>query len=446
MAIGRLFFSESRRTLVLAVPIIAGQVSQMLMGVVDSVMVGRVGVVPLAASAFANSLLSVPMLFGIGLIQAVSVRVSEAHGAGERKETGEVLRHGMAITAGAGLLLAALMVLLLPWLGHFGQSAEVAAEARGFLLLVGLSLLPMLLAMSLKQFSESLNHPWPPMFILLGSVALNALLNWILIYGHLGAPALGLTGAGWATLLSRIAALGAVLIYVLRATRFAGSLPMGWLRPLRWAPCVSLLRIGLPAATQLLLEVSAFSLAAIMMGWLGANALAAHQIALSCASTTFMFPLGISMATTIRIGQALGANEVRRVRAIGMSSFALGFLIMGCASIVLVFGRHAIARAFVEDPAVAAIAARLLLIASIFQIFDGLQVVGAGALRGLSDATFPMATCLVAYWIVFLPLAYFGAFPLGFAASGIWSALAVALGIVALTLLARFLAKSRHDA
>ena len=229
------FLAESRRTLLLAVPIMAGQLSQMLMGLTDSAMVGRVGVVPLAASSFANGLLSVPFLFGIGLMQAISVCVSQAHGAGDRRETGELLRHGLAITGLAGLALFVLTVLASTQLAHFGQPPEVARESRNFFLLCGASMLPMLLAMGLKQYSEALNHPWPPMLILLGSVALNAGLNWIFIYGNLGAPAMGLTGAGVATLLARIAALAAVIAYIFRARRFADALPESWKSPLQWA-------------------------------------------------------------------------------------------------------------------------------------------------------------------------------------------------------------------
>ena len=442
MSFLRPFFAETRGTLLLAVPIMAGQLNQMLMGVVDSAMVGRVGVVPLAASAFANGLLSVPFLFGIGLLQAISVRVSQAHGAGDREETGEVLRHGLALTGAAGILIVAALVALSTQLGRFGQPPEVVQEARNYFLLMTASMLPMLVAMSLKQFSEALDHPWPPMLILSGSVVLNAGLNWVLIYGHLGAPAMGLTGAGLATLLARLAALAAVLVYVLRARRFAGSRPAGWVRPLHWARVRSLLKIGLPAAAQLLLEVSAFSMATIMVGWLGAAPLASHQIALTCASTSFMFPLGIALATTIRIGQAIGAKELARVRAIGLTSLGLGVLVMGAAGLVFAFGNEALARAFVDDSAVASMAARLLIIAAVFQIFDGLQVIGAGALRGLSDTTVPLVVCLVAYWVVFLPLAYLAAFHFGFGITGIWSWLVVALGIVAGSLFVRFLVKS----
>lgn len=433
---------EAKQTLTLAVPIMAGQLSQMLMGVIDSIMVGRVGVVPLAASSFANSLLSVPFLFGIGLLQCISVRAAEAHGAGDRQTTGEVLRHGLAISILAGLAMIALTVVVATQLHRFGQPPEVAASSRNFLLLIGASLLPMFMSMSLRQFSEALNHPWPPMIIMFGAVLLNVGLNWIFIYGHLGSPALGLDGAGLATLLARIAALAAIFFYVLRARRFSGALPAGWLRRLHADRLRSLLKIGLPSAGQLLLEVSAFTMAAIMMGWLGTVPLAAHQIALTCCATSFMFPLGIAMATTIRISHALGGAEMARVRGIGLSSIALGLVVMGLSALVFTFAGNPIARAFVEDHEVTQLAATLLIVAAIFQCFDGLQVVAAGALRGLSDVTVPLFTCLFAYWLVFLPFAYLAAFKFGYGPLGIWAGLVVALAVAGLLLVGRFLMKT----
>jgi MATE family multidrug resistance protein len=433
---------EAKSTLALAVPIMAGQLSQMLMGVADGVMVGRVGVVPLAASSFSNSLTAVPFLFGLGLLQCISVRAAEAHGAGDRRETGEVLRHGLALSILTGLAMIALVAIVATQLHHFGQPAEVAASARNFLLLVGVSLLPMFVALSLRQFSEALNHPWPPMVIMLGSVLLNVGLNWIFIYGNLGSPALGLDGAGLATLISRLVALAAVFVYVLRARRFHGALPAGWLRALHWARFRSLLKIGLPTAGQLLMECGAFTLAAIMMGWLGTVPLAAHQIALTCCATAFMFPLGIAIATTIRIGQALGANAAARVRSIGFSSFALGASVMLLSALVFTLAGGTIARGFVNEASVTKLAARLLIVAALFQCFDGLQVVAAGALRGLSDAGVPMLICFFAYWLVFFPFAYVTAFRMEFGPFEIWIGLALALGVAAVLLIARFIRKS----
>jgi MATE family multidrug resistance protein len=409
-------------------------------------MVGRVGVVPLAAAAFANSVLGVPMLVGIGLLVSIAVRVAQAHGAGERAETGEVLRHGLALSFIVGAALVGAVWAVSFGLDRFGQPAEVAVEARRYFIIMGVSLLPMLVSLALKQFSEALHHPWPPMLILLGSVVLNAGLNWIFIYGHLGAPALGLEGAAWSTLIARTAAACALWVYVQRARRFAEHKPVKWLRPLVATHALALVRLGLPTAAMLVLESSAFSIAALMMGWLGAVPLAAHQIALSCAATTFMLPLGLSLATTIRVGQAIGANDHLRLRAICVSALGLGIVIMAACGCLFAFARGPIARTFVEDPEVVRLAAALLVAAALFQIFDGIQVVASGALRGLSDVNVPVALCLIAYWIIALPLGYAAAFWWGYGALGIWCGLAVGLAFAAALLGGRVLWRTRSAA
>ena len=439
----RAIFRESKATLVLAVPLMAGQLSQMIMSLIDAAMVGRVGVVPLASAAFANSLNGVAMLLGIGLLTAVSVQVSQAHGGGRRAEAGEIVRHGLAFSLAAGAVLATAVWITSFYLHRFGQPPEVAAEARRYLIISGASLIPMLLTLTLKQFSEALSHPLPPMLILIGSVLINAGLNWIFIYGNLGAPALGLEGAAWATFAARVASFLALLAYVRRARRFDGATPANWLHRLHASRVISMLRIGAPAAGMLLLEVSAFSMAALMMGWLGTVALAAHQIALSCASTTFMLPLGISLATSIRIGQAIGAADHARVRAIGLNSFGLGICVMAVCGVILAVAGRPIALAFVDDSTVVAMAARLLLAAAFFQIVDGLQVVASGALRGLADVTVPLIFCVVAYWFVALPAAYIAAFVLGLGAIGIWIGLALGLASAAILLGGRFVWRTR---
>ena len=443
MASLRALIHESRATLVLAVPLMAGQLSQMLMGLIDSAMVGRVGVVPLAAAAFGNSVLGVPMLVGIGLLTSVSVRVAQAHGANERAETGEALRHGVVLSLAAGALLALAVWGLSLILGRFGQPPEVAQQARAYVIVMGVSLIPMLASLALKQFSEALHHPWPPMFILLGSVVVNAALNWVLIYGHLGSPAFGVVGAAYATLLSRILAAWAMWIYVRRARRFAEHTPPRWFRGLVREKLLGLVRIGGPTAGMLILESSAFSIAAIMMGWLGSTALAAHQIALSCSATSFMLPLGLSLATTIRVGQAVGARDHARLRTICVSALGLAVVMMIGCGLILALGRGPISRAFVDDPAVLHLAAILLVAAALFQVFDGLQVVASGALRGLADVSTPVIFCLIAYWVVALPVAYFAAFSLDYAARGVWFGLATGLAFAAVLLTARVLWRTR---
>lgn len=440
------FFAESRQTLALAVPIMAGQVSQMLMGLVDSAMVGRVGVTPLAAASFANNVVSVPLVFGIGLLTCLSVRVAQSHGAGDHRESGEHLRHGLVLATVMGAFLTLLVWLLSSHLHQFGQEPAVAEEARPFLLLIGWSIVPAMIALGLKQFSEALGHPWPPTVVLLAAVPLNVFLNWIFIYGNLGFEPMGLEGAGWGTLLSRIFACLVMAIYVAMYSDIRPSLPRYWVYPLRSARFASLLVIGIPASLQILLEVAAFSGGAILVGRLGAQALAAHQIALSCISTIFMLPLGLAVASTIRIGQALGRGELTRVRSIGFSSFGMSLTLMMTTALCLwIFGRS-IAGAFVSDPDVARLASRLLMVAAIFQIVDGLQVVSAGALRGISDATVPMVVCFLAYWVIGIPAGYYTTFVLGWGAVGIWYGFALGLFIVAVTLVARFAIKSRPGA
>jgi MATE family multidrug resistance protein len=272
---------------------------------------------------------------------------------------------------------------------------------------------------------------------------LNAVLNWIFIYGNLGAPALGLEGSAWSTLIARCAGMLACGIYVAKAGRFAGARPVRWLWPLSLLRFGALVKIGGPSAATLLLEASAFSIAALMIGWFGAVPLAAYQIAISCAATTFMLPLGVSLATTIRVGQAVGAAAHARVRVIGASSFALGIGIMAGCGILLALGRFAIARGFTADGAVLAAAAPLLLVTALFQVFDGLQVIASGALRGLADVRMPVVICAVAYWAVFLPVAWLCAFAWKMGAFGVWVAIVFALGVAALLLTVRFLRLTR---
>ena len=422
----------------LALPIMAGMVSQMLMGLIDTLMVGRVGVVPLAASAFVIALAHVPFVFAFGLLSSISVLTSQAFGAQRRSDAGEVLRHGMVLAGAAGVIMAIGLACLRPWLHLFGQPPEVVAAAGNFLVLVGASLLPALVAHGCKQFSESLNHPWVPNFILFASVLLNALLNWILIYGNWGAPALGLDGAGISTLVARIVMALALILYVIRARVMQGFQPPRWGVPLNWETMRQLLRVGWPVGFQHLMEVSAFVFAAIMTGWLSANATAAHQIAISCAATTFMFAFGIGMAASIRVGHAWGAQQYSRMRRIGFVGIALAGLVMAAFALMFVFANQLIAKGFVSSPAVIALTAQLLLIAALFQVADGVQVAAIASLRGMADVRVPALMAIAAYWLIAVPLAYALAFQFGHGAVGIWIGLATGLGVAAVGLSWRF--------
>jgi MATE family multidrug resistance protein len=440
----QLWNREIRPTLALALPIMAGMVSQMLMGLADTIMVGRVGVIPLAACTLVNAIAHLPLVFGIGLLSSIAVLTSQAFGARKRDEAGEVLRHGMLLSLGTGLLAALSLIALLPFLGRLGQPVEVVDAAGTYLVLLAISLLPALVAHGGKQFSEALKHPWAPTFILLSGVFLNVFLNWVLIYGNLGAPAMGLEGAGWATIGTRVLIVIAMLAYVFRGRDLRAFHPVRWRARLEMQWFKDLFHLGTPVAVQHLFEVGAFAFAALMMGWISAEAIAAHQIALACASTTFMFGLGIGVAACIRVGHAYGAAQYLRMRRIGFGGVGLAVMIMGMFGLVFILGGKWIAGWFIDSPAVVALGAQLLFVAAVFQVADGIQIASISALRGLSDVRVPAVIALLAYWAIALPLGSFLAFVMGMGAIGIWIGLAGGLGVAAVGLLLRFHLRTRR--
>jgi MATE family multidrug resistance protein len=436
--------SENRRTLALASPIIAGYVGQMLMGWADTIMVGRVGVIPLAACAFANTVLAVPLVFGFAVLSSVSVRASLAFGSGRTRMSGEALRAGFIVAGVLGSAVAVAIhaaVPLLPWLG---QGPEINAASKNFLLLCSWSAVPVFFTTAAKNFCEALSRPWVPFWIVIAGVLLNVGLNWIFIYGNLGAPAMGLDGAGVATLLARIAVAAVIIVYMLLAPALKENLPVNWLGTGLLAEMRRLLAIGLPSGGMHIAEISGFAFGSVMMGWLGAGALAAHQIAITCAATTFMIPLGLSQAVSVRIGQARGAGEKSRYLPIIFGALGLAVLIMAIFAVTFMSAGAAIAAWFVANATVTMLAAQLLLIAGFFQIFDGVQITSSGALRGFEDTRAPMVIGILSYWLMALPVSYFSAFKLGFGPSGIWFGFVTGLALAATALVTRLLLRVRR--
>lgn len=436
-------WAHNRRTLALAAPIMAGHIGQMLMGLVDTVMVGRVGVVPLAACAFANTVLSVPLVFGFGVLSAVSVRVAHAHGSGRAGDAALSLRAGFFVAFLLALPVAVGAHLILPSISFFGQPAAVNAVVGPYFLLCAWSTIAVFFTSVAKGFSEAYAKPWPPFWIMIGGVILNAILNWVLIFGNLGAPAMGLDGAGLATLLARIATALAVIAW----PTFSGVFGTAWsLLPGGAGTADSVrdtLRIGLPAGGLHLAEVSGFAAGSLMMGWIGVVPLAAHQIAITCAATTFMIPLGLSQAVAVRVGQARGARRPETITPIITGGLLTAAVLMGCCAVVLLlFGRD-IAGLFTADPAVVVLTGQLLILAGVFQIFDGLQVVSAGALRGFEDTRVAMLIGIFSYWLVALPVSYFAAFFLNRGAPGVWVGFVVGLVLAAALLLRRVIRRCK---
>jgi multidrug resistance protein, MATE family len=411
----------------------------MLMGVVDTVMVGHLGVHDLAALTFVNALFYVPFVFGIGLLTGISVFTSNSRGANDPAGARGSCRHGLYLSLVLGLLLLAVTWAVSFRLDIFKQPADVILRGKAFFQIIMVSIVPALASIALKNHADALNRPWPPFWIFLGGVGLNVVLNWVMIYGHLGCPALGFEGAAWATLISRCAILVAMIYWLKNARGLQEWIPQRWFSRIHFGDFRQLLAIGLPASLQMVCEVTAFSAAGLLMGYfkptaLATLALAAHQIAITLAGTAFMIPLGLSMALTVRIGEAKGAGEMQRLRPIAVSGWLLGAGYSLVAALgFLVCGKW-IAGKFIDAPDVITLAASMLVVVGLFQLVDSLQVAAAAMLRGLEDARVPALMGFVSYWLVALPVGIGLAFGCKLGPVGIWWGLAAGLFVATITL------------
>ncbi|MDO8494295.1 MAG: MATE family efflux transporter [Deltaproteobacteria bacterium] len=430
--------NELLKTLRLALPIIINQFGQFALQLTDSIMVGRVGVASLGAFAFAHSVLMILLVFGSGLLFSVGVLTARAFGANHPHRGAEILRHGILLAAVTGTLFALLIQVGVPWISFFDQPREVTEMSVDYFVIVGWSMVPALIYIACRQFCEGLSQSLMPMYITLGAISDNAFFNWILIFGHWGAPALGLKGAAIATLAVRIAIIPIILLMIMKHPTFARFRPSHWFAKFQKRVTKDLLKIGIPAGLQTIFEAGAFSFAAIMMGWLGTTPLAAHQIALNYAITTFMFAMGISFATSIRVGQAAGRNDLAAVRQIGQGSLLLVLFVMGICGVIFILFRNQLPLIYLHDPSIVQLTALLLIFAGVFQIADGVQAVAAGALRGLADVKIPTIITFVAYWCISIPSGYLFGFVFGWDGAGIWLGLVLGLFTNAILLTIRF--------
>ncbi|MGY2131998.1 MATE family efflux transporter [Hymenobacter sp. HD11105] len=426
-------------TLVLAFPVVLSQLGHVLVNVVDSVVVGQTGKVALAAVSLSVSVSTVVMVLGLGLSMGITPLVAAADGKRDMPLLGRLLVNGVLLSTLGGIVLASLGLLIAPQLRYLNQPAEVVALATPWVRLIFLSFLPLMVFQGFKQFAEGLGLTRQAMYLSVGANLLNALLCYALVFGNLGAPRMGMIGAAWATLTARVVMALLMGFYVLRASR---------LRPHREAAAVNLqlhgptlrrlLGLGAPIGVQMMFEMGAFSFSAVMIGWLGTTSLAAHQIAINVASVTYMAASGIAAAATIRVGNMRGHGDAAGARQAGFAAYWLTFLFMGLMALILIAARQYIPYFYNNDAVVVGQAATLLLIAALFQVSDGLQVVGLGALRGLEDVKVPSLVALLSYWAVALPLGYWLGFKFQMGAVGIWIGLLTGLTLVAGLLLWRF--------
>jgi MATE family multidrug resistance protein len=429
---------EIKTTFLLAYPVVLSQLGQVGVGIADTMMVGRLGALELAASSLANSIFFVILMFGIGISMGLTPLVSKSFGKGKTHQISRLFSNSLLINFSTSLVLFGVVLLFSQNLSILNQPKEVEVLALPFLLIITASLLPLMVFQTFKQLVEGLSQTKQAMFITIAANLVNVFLNWLFIWGNWGFPELGFLGAAWATLISRILMMVLMGAYVLYSKRYADfGLRIFRFKP-NWTLCKRVLKIGIPTGFQFIFEVSAFSAAAIMMGWIGVNALAGHQIALNLASISYMMATGLATAGMIRVSHYIGKEDYKGMREAGMVAFGMVATFMFVCALLFFLLRFLLPTLYIDDPQVISLAASLLVLAGLFQLSDGIQVVGLGVLRGLEDVKVPTIVTFLAYWGLGLPLGYLLAFKLGFAEKGIWIGLLIGLTLTAGMLLYRF--------
>ncbi|MCF6248915.1 MAG: MATE family efflux transporter [Desulfobacula sp.] len=433
-----MFKKETNKLILLSIPITIGQLGQMLMSVVDNIMVGKIGAQALAAASIANALFMLVMVVGFGVTIAVTPLTAMAYSTGNDKECGVVLRQGLIVNMACALLFFILTYILAELIQFMNQPTEIIEPAALYMKVLGLSLFPMMLFQTYRQFAEGVSFLKPAMIITLLANLINILTNWLFIYGNLGMPTLGVTGAGIATVSSRTFMAIALMAVIVRSPKMKRFDPTLNYRKIDFPMIKRLLSVGIPAGFQYFFEVSAFTAASIMAGWMGTVALAAHQIALNLASISFMVALGISAAATIRVSRAMGRKDIPAMRRAGFGATLLCGCFMAAAGLVFILFRNYLPLLYINEKEVIEISAALLVIVAFFQISDGTQAVGLGILRGMTDMKIPTLITLAAYWIIGLPSGYLLAFTFNMGITGIWYGLLVSLTASGILLILRF--------
>lgn len=408
-----------------------------LMGVTDNVMVGHIGAVSLAAAGLALVAFNVLLLFGIGVSYAITPLVAEAYGEGNDRKVVESVRHGLVVNVINSASLVVVVYFGKDLLYHLDQPPEVVALAIPYLSIVTFSLVPVMVFQTFKQFAEGMARTRVAMIVMIGANIVNVILNYGFIYGAFGLPAMGLTGCGWATFLSRVFMAAGIVLYVYRDPLFRRYRDVfligGYTRNL----FRKVLDLGVPSGVQFIFEVAAFDFTLVMMGWLGTITLAAHQIAINLATISYMTTAGLAAAATVRVGIYSGSRDIANLRAAAYSLLQMAVAVMACWALLFIAGRHWLPGLYVDDPAVFPVAASLLVIAGLFQLADGTQVVCASALRGLQDVKVPSVYILISYWVIGLPLGYLLTFSVGIGPAGIWWGLLIGLVLTAIAMYMR---------
>lgn len=427
--------SDLEAVLRLAVPVAVVQVGLMAMGVVDTLMVGRVSPEDLAAVALGNLYFFVMAVFGIGLLMALDPLVAQAMGAGDQEGAARALQRGLVISTVLGVLVGVALLPATPLFIWARQPAEVIPIAAGYALWSIPGTLPFYWFVVLRQTLQGMARVAPILWTIVAANLLNVFLNWMLIWGNLGAPRLGAVGSAIGSSLARWAMAGMLLgVAWPLLRRYLLPVRSGVLRP---GPLGRMLRLGAPIGAQFQMEFGAFAAIGLFMGWLGTAQMAAHQVALNLVAFTFMVPVGIAAAAAVRVGQEVGRGNADGARRSAGAALGLGIGFMCATAALFLAVPGAFGRLYTDDPGVLAVVVVLLPIAGVFQVFDGVQAVAAGVLRGVGDTRAPMWINLLGFWVLGIPFSLLFGFGLGWGASGLWWGLAAGLAAVAVLLVLR---------
>jgi MATE family multidrug resistance protein len=427
--------SELRATVALAVPVVVVQLGFMLMGVVDTLMVGRLSATALAAVAIGNLYFFNVSILATGTLMALDPIVAQAVGAGDNETVARAVQRGLIISCGLSVVTAALLTPASQVLTALHQPAEIIPGAGSYLRISIAGVAPYLAFVVLRQSLQAMHRVAPIVWTVIVANIANAVLNWVFVYGHLGSPALGVAGSAIATAIGRWLGFLVLLVGAWKELR-------PHLLPIRSGitertPIARMLALGLPIGAQQALEAGAFGAIGLLMGLIGTVAVAAHQIAITLAAFTFMVPLGVGSAAAVRVGHAIGAHDMPRARAAIRAAYLCGVGFMTLTAVVFLVIPGVLAAAFTGDTRVIAVSAVLIPIAGVFQVFDGGQAVGAGVLRGAGDTTAPLLLMLGAYWLVGVPVSAYLGFRTSLGPAGLWWGFVVSLAGVAVMLYLR---------
>lgn len=434
----------TKASLILALPVMLTQVGQVSVNLFDNIIVGNLlGADALASVSLGNGVFFAIFVFALGFSFAIPPLVSEAHVTDNHEKINQVFRHGFVINIAVALLLMAVLYLTLPLIYHLDQPAKIIPDTISFLSIMTLSMIPFMLFQTMREVSEGLSYTIGVTKATIAANVINIALNYVFIKGLFGIKPMGVDGSAWATLIARICMV-ILLYFILRKKSQTRRYILDFslkIKSFSKEIFAKMIRLGFPTALQMFFEISAFAAAAFICGLISAKDIASHQIALSMASFTFNLCIGFSVASTIMVGRRIGEGDFEGVKAVGINNLKITFIFMAICGTTFILGRHILPTFFTkkEDVEVILLASKLLIIAALFQLSDGIQVTALGSLRGLQDVKVPSIITFIAYWLITLPLAYFLCVSMEMGAFGVWIALGIGLSISAVLLVRRFL-------